>query len=557
MELPTSTSRFWSFFATATLVVVMLGAIRWSFDHPYGIHWDEAQYLNDVQIDVERLRTGRLLSLGGRLLLKSWGRPPAFRFLALPFLALFGFHTFVARLVSLACFGLSAEFIYLAARRIGSHAAGAIAVCVFALSPEVVSASAFFSTEAPLFLATSGMLYYLFLTWSDRSERTTNWIGLGLAMGLGLLSKTSFVLIALPVLVCALILGRYGRLPTPGFASQCKAGMLAFFIAAPWWLPNVGSAFAYARFARGTVRNSLGQPSLLTWLHWLSTVFKGVVGHALSILIGMVIIALLRKVVAKKEFVLEQVQKAALTACASAGLPLLLLQISSTNHLLRYITPSVIPFAIAVGVLAERVGWTRSIAAISASGLLVCVQLIMIVGPVVFPNSQVVDLGLANGGLPWRTLVRFDQWDWSQLQDIAHSCGIVAPRISYLGAGRVFNPPEIEYPWVTEAASARLATLTLPEVTWLWRYEDGLLDWKKVMDSIDQSDIVLTAPGYVGETRYKENLDNQYNAEFADRLSRDPRFRGPTRLAMGRFKTVEVLVWVKSGIVCRSATDLN
>ena len=69
-------------------------------------------------------------------------------------------------------------------------------------------------------------------------------------------------------------------------------------------------------------------------------------------------------------------------------------------------------------------------------------------------------------------------------------------------------------------------------MTWLWRYEDGPLDWQKVMDATGKSDIVLTAPHYVGEVRNKEDLDNQHNAEFAARLSADPFFRGPIRLEM-------------------------
>ena len=94
--------------------------------------------------------------------------------------------------MSLTCFGLSSWFVYLATRRIGNQVASALAVFIFALSPEVVSASIFFSTDAPLFLAASAMLYYLFVYWTDTAQRASTWIGLGLAIGLGFWSKTSF-----------------------------------------------------------------------------------------------------------------------------------------------------------------------------------------------------------------------------------------------------------------------------------------------------------------------------------------------------------------------------
>src|SRR3984885_1532865 len=108
----------WSSFAAVTLGVLVVAAIRWSLDHPFGIHWDEASYFNDVGLDLQRARSMMLLKLAGRLLLRCYGRPPAYRILALPFLALFGFHTTIARMVSLGCFVLSSGFVYAATRRV-------------------------------------------------------------------------------------------------------------------------------------------------------------------------------------------------------------------------------------------------------------------------------------------------------------------------------------------------------------------------------------------------------------------------------------------------------
>ena len=553
LEQPRSEGRFWPAFAAATTVIIMLAAVGWSLAHPYGIHWDEAQYLDDIGIDVQRLRSGLLLRLGGRILLKSFGHPPAFRLLALPVLGLFGFHTVTARLVSLACFGLSAWFIYLATRRIGTPVAGAFAVLVFSLSPEVISASIFFSTDAPLYLATAAMLYYLFVCWTEGSTRPNNWIGLGFAIGLGFLSKASFVLIAFPVLAFWLVVSRYGHLGIPSLTSQRKAAALALLVAGPWWLLNIKSSTTYAQYARGFVRNSLGPPSLQMWMRWLSTVLQGLVGHGISILIGLVAIACFYKVIVKKETILDPFQRIALGVCACAGLPIVVAQLSGTNHLLRHISPAVIPLAVSVGILADASGWTRSVPAVAVSGILFCVQLLMIVAPVLSPNSHPVDLGFVNGVLPWRAMARFDQWDWKPVRDISYSCGLHTPRISFLGSGRTFDPPQIEYPWIAQPTlTPHDAKLESPDVTWLWRYEDGPLNWQEVMDVTGKSDIVLTAPYYVGEVRNKEDLDNQHNSDFAARLSRDPLFRGPIRLEMGRFEPVEVWVFLKRDLVCQT-----
>jgi 4-amino-4-deoxy-L-arabinose transferase-like glycosyltransferase len=555
MEQSSSEGRFWPVFAAITMVVIMIAAIRWSLAHPYGIHWDEAQYFDDIGIDVQRLRSGLLLRLGGRILVKSWGRPPAFRLLALPFLALFGFHTVTARLVSIACFALSGWFLYLATHRIAGRAAGAFAALFFALSPGVVSASIWFSTDTPLYLATSAMLYYLFVCWTDEAEHPRNWVGLGLAGALGLLSKATFVLMVVPLLAFWLGVDRWWHLGIPRLASQRKAGLLALLIATPWWALNIGPAAATVHMARSFARDSLGTPSLATWMRWSNTVLQSLLGHGLSILIGLVLLSCFVKVIVRKETILRPVQRAALGACACVGIPIILAQLSSANHLLRHISPSVIPLAVAVGLVADKTGWTRSWALVTTSSILFFTQLLMIVYPVVFPNTEPVDLGFVNGELPWRVMVRFDQWNWKQVQDISYSCGIESPKISYLGSGRVFDPPAIEYPWVVQIKSTHLVTFGFPNVTWLWRYEDGPLDWRKVMNSVEQSDIVLTAPHYIGEVRNKEDLDNQHNAEFADRLSLDPRFRGPIRLEMGRFEPVEVMVFLKKTLVCHPTQE--
>lgn len=557
MEKPRFEGWFWLSFAAITVSVILIAAIFWSFAHPYGIHWDEAEYLDNVGIDVQRLLSGQFVKLAGRILLKSSGHPPAFRVLALPFLALFGFHTMTARLVSLVCFGLSTWYTYLATSCIANRAAGAFAALIFALSPEVVSASIFFSTDAPLYLATSAMLFYVFGCWRDRSEHPGNWIGLGLAFGLGFLSKASFAVIAIPVLVFWFVVSCWGNRGIPRIESQRKAGALALLIAAPWWVLNIKSSLAYAEYARGFVRDSLGPPSFATGMRWLSTVCQGLLGHGISILIGLVLVACFIKTIVRRESILDPFQKVALAACACAGVPIILAQLSGTNHLLRHISASVIPVAIAMGVLADKTGWACSRVSMAASSILFSAQLLMIVSPVVFPNEHAVSTGFVNTALPWRVMSRFDQWDWRPVRDISYSCGVPRPKISFLGGGRVFDPPHIEYPWVVREESTRHATLDFPDVTWLWRYEDGPVEWQKVLESADDSDIVLTAPHYIGDAENKEDLDNQHNVEFADRLSRDARFRGPIRVEMGRFAPVEMDLFLKKTLVCSAGQEFH
>jgi len=552
MKQPKSEGSFWLSFAAVSVLVILGAAIRWSLAHPYGIHWDESLYFNEAHIDVLRLHDGMLRGLARRLLFDSTGRPPAYRLIALPFLGLFGFHTAVARLVSLACFGWSCWFLYQATRRIASAVAGAFAVLIFALSPDVIAAGMFFGTDAPLYLATSAMLYYIFTFWSDPQAHPKNWIGLGLAIGVGLLSKASFLPIAVPVLAFWLVAGYFRKFGLPSILSLWKAGAVAFVVAVPWWVLNIEAAMAYTQYARGFVRNSLGPPSLLTWMRWLNTVFQCLLGHGVSILIVLIALVYLRKAFAGNETSFDPLQKASLCACACASGPILLAQLSGTNHLLRHISPAVIPLAIVIGMLVDKVNWGRSWGSITISSILLGAQLLMLLAPVAFPNSDVVNLGFVNGTLPWRTMVRFDQWDWTPVRDVADHCNAAWPKIAFLGGGRAFNPPSIQAEWLNRPPLKPSLTMDVPNVKWLWRSEQGAIDWQKVTDLTRQSDMVLTAPHYVGEARNTEDMDpdNQNNLEFLNRLSQEPDFQGPIRLEMGRFERVEMDVFVKKSLGC-------
>jgi 4-amino-4-deoxy-L-arabinose transferase-like glycosyltransferase len=558
MTKPRPESRFWPIFATAVAIAIIVAAVRWSLAHPFGIHWDEGEYINDLRIDLQRLQTLRMITLNRRILVESYDRPPAYRLLALPFLLPFGFHLTLARLSSLSWFGLSAFFVYLAAHRVGSRAAAAIAVLVFVLSPEVVASSVFFSTDAPVYLATSALLYYLFVSWTDVAPRVSTWIGLGLAIGLGFWSKTSFLLVAPPVLAFALFVNFRKHLGLRGLPPLVKAGALGLALAAPWWLLNFRHALAYAQFARSTVRNSVGPLSPGMLARWGTSVFEGLVGVGIGILIILLVAFWLARTIMGEKTVLDPLRKYAFGACACAGLPLVFAQLSSTNHLLRYLAPTIIPLAIALGVLADSTEWVTSSAALAATGLLCCGQLGMFLYPVVFPNQQNVEIGLVNGTLPWRTMMRYEQWDWSQLRDISEACGVETPNISFLGASRTLNPPEIVYPWVAAATSTRLKDLVLPpDPVWLWEYEDGPPNWQKLMAAVQESDLVVTAPNYVGEPGSVDGLDNQYDAEFAERLSQDARFQGPFHIKMGRFGPVDVVVFAKRTLACPSTNDIH
>ena len=473
MKYIASRRHLWTIFAVIAFAAAAGAITWWSLQHPYGTSWDESQYLNEAQIDTQRLQHWMLLRLAGRILIMSLGRPPAYRILALPVLGLTGFHTAIVRMVTLLCFALSSLLVFLTTRRLGSSSGGGFAVLIFCLSPIVIAACRWFSTEGPLYLAVAATMYCIFEIWFNGANRESLWIGLGSAVGLGFLAKASYIAILFPVLVIWLIAERRVDLRVPRLASQWKAALLACMIAGPWWILNIKPALSYTEYARGFVANSFGPPSLLTRVWWVGTVVQSLLGYGVSIVIAVVLIVALRQVMLKKKLRLTPRQKLALWACVSAGLPIVLIQLTGTNQLLRHISPAMIPLAIAIGALAEWTGWAQGGMSTAVTAILLTAQLAIVVVPVFFPNHREVKTGLPNGQYPWRVMALLDQWDWAPLWQIGRDCEVSSPKISYLGFGGAFDKEQIERPWIAAAGKTGLATIQYADLTWLWRYEEG------------------------------------------------------------------------------------
>lgn len=55
--------RAWLLFLGLILVVLLTSSIKWIFDHPYAVSWDEASYFNTVLADQHALRSAGLQGL--------------------------------------------------------------------------------------------------------------------------------------------------------------------------------------------------------------------------------------------------------------------------------------------------------------------------------------------------------------------------------------------------------------------------------------------------------------------------------------------------------------
>lgn len=436
----------------------------------------------------------------------------------------------------MAFFIVSLIFIYLGMRRITGLFGSAFVVIFVGLSPAIIFPVMVFGTEYCLFLAIGAMLYFLLASLGREEELSRNWVGLGLSFGLGTLSKATFWLIGGPLLLLSFVICWRKIVSGPSLKFLFKATLLGILIAFPWWVLNFRHAFELASYARNFIRHSVGPPSLGTWVQISSMVANSVVGWPLTLLAILIIIFSILGKTDNSETRKNRVPKAVLWICFLSGIPTVISLFSSINNNLRYLSPAVILFAVVLGILADRLQGMRVPIVRGSSILIFLVQLIMIIfpsiHPIVFPVHQE-----KFERPPWVVMGLLEQWDWNLLRKVARSNGMERPTISYLGHGREFNIESIRYAWAVHNEE-------MPDVKWLWHYEEEAIDWEKIMKSINERDLVLTAPNYRGEEINKENLDNRYNNEFDRRLGNDSRFKGPFRIRMGRFEPVDVEVFV-------------
>lgn len=545
--MPSKQQKLWSAFAIATVALLLVAAMFWFSDNPSGTSWDEHAYFNQVMSDIAYVRMansgiGKLKALASVLLTVDVGRPPAYRVFAFPITYVLGFSPTTVRMVSILFLVATLGLTYATVRRVASASSAAFSVIFLALCPGIISQSMTFGTEYPLFLATSGMLYFLFFQWSSGKDNITSCVGLGISLGLGALAKTSFLLIGGPALLIAFVLSIRKHIASPTPRSLIVSGLIGLFIALPWWAMNFESAVDFAAHARNFSRHSLGPSFFSLWATWIVLFVQNGLGVPLTIVSLAILIAWIANKAAGVGESIHSTRMTMVLLCLFSPLPLLVAHLSGNNQNLMHVTP-LLPFlAVGFGVLAETIQWDSIKYFGTAVAALLSIQLFMILVPVMNRSVFPIDPTFHSGRPPWLVMARMDQWDWNKLRSLCRLNGLDHPAIAFLGNARSFNPPAIAYPWLFNNEPP-------PKVTMLWRYEKGALELEEAVATANTYDIVLTAPTYIGMRLDKQDLDNRHNAEFAERLQREANLCGPIHLQMGRFEAVDIVVFVNQRVL--------
>jgi dolichol-phosphate mannosyltransferase len=125
--------------------------------------------------------------------------PPMVAWIIRAFTALLGHSELGVRAGALFSWLVGGWFIFRLTRRIFDTATAVCAVLLFAVLPVYFASGLFMSPEAPLFACWAGALYFLYRALID--EDPAAWLGAGVFLGAGMLSKYTMVLLGCAVVV--------------------------------------------------------------------------------------------------------------------------------------------------------------------------------------------------------------------------------------------------------------------------------------------------------------------------------------------------------------------
>ncbi len=312
-----------------------------------------------------------------------------------------------------------------------------------------------------------------------------------------------------------------------------KAALVGGFLALPWWQRSWHEALAYAQYSSAFARHSLGGFGLPMLIQWFSLFARSATGIALLLLA----VAVLARTLVSRQALrrLEPHQRVVLWICLAAGIPLILVQLLGQNHNMRLITPAFFPLAVALGLVASATLWTRARLLTAAATVAFALQAATIALPsfAALPARDSETLGIP----PSQVLAARELWDWEALRQVCQDRHLTNPALRYLGNGNSYCLPQISHPWVRRNEPATVA--------FLWRYEEGPIDWDVIRTKLAEANVVITALNYQGVVADKQPLDNAHNSEMAALLKNDPRFEGPVEIDVGARPPAKIVAFFR------------
>jgi hypothetical protein len=482
------------------VAAVTFEAVVWMLANPLPAYWDEASYY------ASTVHFGRLLRHSGVSHFgTAWNfdpfRPPISLILPLPVALLAPNSLLAMRLFSWIGFLAAALLIAATVRRVSNAEAGALALMMLVASPVLVLSLKMFGTEYPLLLAIAGVLFFAFA-----SEGRFAWVGLGVSIGLGMLAKTSFAVIVVPLLIARFLISRSRK-------HDAAAILLGGAIASTWWIAHLTSAIRFVLHSRQSVAHSLGSPrDPHTFVLWSESFARCVSGY--GVLAAIVIaIALTGR---------RTIPPFAIATAASSAL-LLIAGYSGVNHNPRWLAPAIVLLIAAAASVARPIP------------LLAALVFAQVIAVTVFHEQTIPRSYIWRGAT--EVMAPVEQWDFHPVKVFVDKrAHIAVPRIALMGAGYQLNPANIEEAWLRDGGDA------LSRTVWSDDY-----DLAHAVAFAATAQVVITAPGFMGDPRDGQTRVNVHNAEFANALQRSGLFAGPFGVEVGVNEPASVEVFLRRG----------
>ena len=536
----------WFLVGFAVLIGTQLCSTIWAFANPAPHHWDNADYLNLAYNDLwsytyggpENHRVG-MAGVWDSLINADHNRPPGYRIVSLPFVFLGVRMLPMLRGLSLGVFWVTLYLIYRTVAIVidgpAGKIAGIVAAALTALYLEVGWSVRLYGTEYTLYFSVALMLFCLARSTRAAGNDAGTWTGLGFALGLGILSKLSFVLLALPVGCVVLTLVLFRQLPGLSVLKLIGALAIGCLMAWPYYRYHIFETVHYGQEMMLFQRHSLNQSGAGLLRSWFRLHMNEGLGLRASWIVLMLLLVVgLRVLIGARKSGSSAYLKTGLGKPAgsmilialSAGIPILVFQVvySHSNNV-RHMTPAYFPLTIALAVAA------------GATGTLVSWWSWIVLIGFAYPafvqvNSEFIPL----------TNTPDDVWNWEPVFQVCQAHHLRWPYIGRVGNAGQFCEPSIVYPWMKRGDWANCM--------WLWRSEEGAFNWKKVQAELADRDVVLTAPGFhvprgVSALADPFELDNSHNDEFVQHLLADPQWELANKFSIGVINPAEIWVFVR------------
>ncbi len=223
-----ATRREWALVAAIFVALTAVAALWLAWDRRPP-EWDHANHLERAVLCAEDIARGDARAI----LERSTFYPPLVPCAAAVLYRLRPSDVAGAQAVVLGFLGLGMAAVYVLGRRLAGGASGVVAALVFGSAPFVVFSSLHFQLDLPL--AAMVALAVVLLLGTEAFERRALSLGLGVVLGLGMLTKPPFAAYVLPPLLLVLARVRTRR----GLGNAALAGLIGLTLALPWYGPRL------------------------------------------------------------------------------------------------------------------------------------------------------------------------------------------------------------------------------------------------------------------------------------------------------------------------------